>query len=85
MLPIARVGDIHACPLCGPNAILTGGKTLVDGMPIARLGDSTVCGATIVLASFTHNEGGMGIAYLGSLTSHGGVITTGSPMHKVSP
>ncbi len=85
MLPIARVTDIHICPICGPNMILTGGTTMVDGLPIARMGDSTVCGATIVLASFTHNEGGKGIAYLGSLTSHGGVITTGSPMHKVSP
>jgi uncharacterized Zn-binding protein involved in type VI secretion len=85
MLPIARVTDIHVCPICGPNMIVAGGITKVDGLPIARLGDATACGATIVLASFSHKENGMGIAYLGSLTSHGGVITTGSPMHKVSP
>jgi uncharacterized Zn-binding protein involved in type VI secretion len=85
MLPIARVTDIHVCPICGPNMIVAGGTTMVDGLPIARMGDMTACGASITLASFTHKENGMGIAYLGSLTSHGGVITTGSPMHKVSP
>ncbi len=85
MLPVARVGDVHVCPICGPNMIVAGGMATADGMPIARMGDATACGATIVLASFTHTENGLGIAYLGSLTSHGGVITTGSPLHTVSP
>lgn len=85
MLPVARVTDVHTCPLCGPNMITKGGTATADGLPIARVGDMTACGATIVTGSSLATEGGMPVAYLGSTTSHGGVITTGSPTQTVMP
>lgn len=85
MLPIARVGDVHLCPIHGPNAIVNGGVATADGIPIARVGDMTGCGATITVGSSMGTEGGAPIAYLGSATSHGGVITTGSPTQRILP
>ena len=85
MLPIARLGDDHVCPLHGPNKIVTGGKSLIDGKPVARLGDSTACGATIVVGSMNGRDDGKPIAYLGCATSHGGSIVSGSPKHKIMP
>jgi uncharacterized Zn-binding protein involved in type VI secretion len=85
MKPIARVGDVHICPLHGPNAIVEGGKATADGMPIARVGDLTACGAKIAQGSSVASEGGAPIAHLGSATTHGGVITTGSPTQFVAP
>ena len=40
MQPVARLGDKHDCPQHGPNAIIAGGQGLVDGRPVARLGDA---------------------------------------------
>lgn len=52
--PAARLGDVHVCPNCGPNAIVTGSTmTIIEGQPAAGLGDSTACGATIVTGSLT--------------------------------
>ncbi|MFT6453112.1 MAG: putative Zn-binding protein involved in type VI secretion [Halocynthiibacter sp.] len=85
MLPVARLGDKHVCPIHGPNAITSGGKALVDRLPIARVGDLTGCGATIVKGSSASMDGGMPVAYLGSTTSHGGAIVQGSPNHLVKP
>ncbi len=85
MLPVARVGDKHICPICGPNVITTGGTALVDGRPIARVGDMTACTATITLGSSMATCDGKPVAYLGSITSHGGVIAEGSPNHTVLP
>lgn len=85
MLPVARLGDKHVCPACGPNLIITGGSALVDGRPIARLGDKTACGAVITVGSTWSFDMGQPVAYLGSLTSHGGVIVEGSPMHMTLP
>jgi uncharacterized Zn-binding protein involved in type VI secretion len=85
MLPVARVGDVHVCPIHGPNTIVKGGTATADGMPIARVGDATACGATIALGSSIVTEGGAPVAYLGSTTTHGGVITTGSPTQTVTP
>ncbi len=85
MLPVARLTDKHDCPLHGINAIVTGGTATADGLPIARVGDSTACGATIIVGSSMANDNGRPIAYLGSATSHGGVITTGSSNHKTLP
>lgn len=52
--PIARVGDLHSCPITGHGVtpIVTGNvAVLVEGSPAARVGDSTGCGATIVSGS----------------------------------
>jgi uncharacterized Zn-binding protein involved in type VI secretion len=51
---VARMGDLHVCPIPGHGVtpIVTGSnKTLVEGKPLARVGDSTGCGAVIVSGS----------------------------------
>ena len=48
---VARVGDSVACPIPGHgvNPIVTGDSTtIVDGQPVARHGDMTACGATLI-------------------------------------
>jgi len=46
---IARLGDMTACPLHGAVPIVTGDMSwIVDGKPVARHGDKTGCGATLV-------------------------------------
>jgi uncharacterized Zn-binding protein involved in type VI secretion len=53
-IKVCRVGDIYACPVHGPNPINSGsGITKVDGAALARVGDSTACGATITSGSPT--------------------------------
>ncbi len=55
--PLARMGDLHACPLHGLNPIVSGSPdTLTEGKPNARLGDVTACGAVIISASPTTND-----------------------------
>jgi uncharacterized Zn-binding protein involved in type VI secretion len=54
--PIARMGDLHACPIPGHavNPIITGSvTTMVEGAPAARMGDLTACGAMIIASSAT--------------------------------
>ncbi len=85
MLPVARLGDKHVCPIHGPNAIVSGGKAMVDNRPIARLGDKTACGAVIVMGSTNGRDDNKPVAYMGCTTSHGGVIASGSPTHKILP
>ena len=46
---MARMGDKTVCPMHGPNPIVSGDMTLiVDGKPVARHGDLTACGATLI-------------------------------------
>lgn len=55
-VPVARMGDLHACPIQGHavNPIISGSpSTLVEGAPVARMGDMTACGATIISSSTT--------------------------------
>ena len=85
MIPVARLGDKHVCPIHGPNTIISGGTSLVDNKPVARMGDATACGATIVMGSSVSKDDGKPIAYVGCTTSHGGAIVSGSPAHKVLP
>lgn len=86
MLPIARLTDQHDCPRHGKNQIITGNtEALVDGLPIACVGDKTACGAVIIRGSSMSMIDGKSVAYKGSQTSHGGVIITGSPTHKIQP
>jgi uncharacterized Zn-binding protein involved in type VI secretion len=47
--PIACVGDKVQCPNHGVTVIVTGDSTVViDGKPVARQGDKTACGATLI-------------------------------------
>jgi uncharacterized Zn-binding protein involved in type VI secretion len=51
---IARKGDTYSCPLHGPNPIVGGsGKWQCEGAPIARHGDATACGATLIAGQST--------------------------------
>lgn len=47
---IARKGDILNCPIHGPNPIIEGSAKweCPAGHPVARHGDATACGATLV-------------------------------------
>lgn len=46
---VARVTDILDCPIHGPNPIIEGSsKYKCEGQPIARHGDKTECGASLI-------------------------------------
>lgn len=47
---VARIGDPVSCPTCqGVFPIASGDPTiLIDGQPVARHGDRTACGATLI-------------------------------------
>ena len=51
---VARMGDLHVCPIPGHGVtpIVTGSfDTITEGLPNARIGDITACGAIIVTGS----------------------------------
>ncbi len=78
---VARAGDKHACPQKGHsvNNIASGSDNVfINGVPAARVGDTTSCGATIVAGSSTVFINGKPAAMMGSASSHGGVIVSGS-------
>jgi len=57
--PVARMGDLHACPIPGHGVtpIVTGSlDTVTEMMPNARLGDVTACGAVIVTGSLDTDD-----------------------------
>ncbi|MGO1658524.1 MAG: phospholipase effector Tle1 domain-containing protein [Marinobacter sp.] len=77
----ACVGDMHVCPIKGHGSspiMPNGSSILVEGKPIARVGDVTGCGAVITQGYPLALADGMPVAYLGSPTSHGGSIVTGN-------
>ncbi|WP_414896624.1 PAAR domain-containing protein [Rhodovulum sp. YEN HP10] len=84
MRQIARVGDTHVCPRKGhgTNVIVTGGSALIDGRPVARVGDKCACGCVIVSGASQMTCDDRPVAVLGSKTSGGGTIVSGSPNHK---
>ncbi|MBK8977504.1 MAG: PAAR domain-containing protein [Planctomycetes bacterium] len=89
MMPAARIGDMHVCPMVTGVVPHVGGPValgcftvLIAGMPAARVGDMCVCVGppdSIALGSFTVLIGGMPAARLGSLTAHGGTVVVGAP------
>lgn len=90
MKPVARVGDRHDCPIHGPfiapnvpNVIIEGGSTILDGRPVARVGDKCSCGCVIVDGSTEVMCDNRPVAVVGSKTIKGGVITQGSPTLSV--
>ncbi|MBI3726040.1 PAAR domain-containing protein [bacterium] len=53
---VARMGDVHACPVPGhgSTAVVTcDPKTFANGRGVARVGDSVGCGALITAGSPT--------------------------------
>lgn len=60
---VARVGDLVKCPKKrhGVNPIITGDHTLiVDGKPVARHGDKTACGCSLIASQHNTTTGGAG-------------------------
>ena len=90
MMPAARVGDMHVCPMLTVLVPHVGGPilppgaitVLIGGMPAARVTDMCLCVGPpdlIALGSFTVLIGGMPAARLGDMTAHAGVIVMGCP------
>lgn len=82
MIPSARQGDLHVCPIPGhlPTPIVSAsGDVLANVMNVARVGDVCACGAVIVSGFPSIRVNGRPMAHLGSPTSHGGMIVNGSP------
>jgi uncharacterized Zn-binding protein involved in type VI secretion len=95
MMPAARVGDMHVCPMVtvlvphvgGPVLPPGGIPVLIGGMPAARMGDLCVCVGppdVIVLGSPTVLIGGMPAARMLDMTAHGGVLVVGCPTVLIS-
>ncbi|WP_386081151.1 PAAR domain-containing protein [Vreelandella sp. F11] len=87
MKPVAHKGDLHRCPIPGhaTTEIVSGSPSQVEGQPVARVGDKTGCGATIIEGSSHSNHDGKPTAYLGCKKDHGGEIITASSSAKVQP
>lgn len=90
MLPAARVGDMHVCPMVTGNVPHVGGPALppgaptvlIAGMPALRMGDMLTCTGppdTVAAGSATVLIGGMPAARMGDSTAHGGAIIIGAP------
>lgn len=93
MPPVARLTDMHECPLSTPGPVPVphvGGPivgpgaptVLVGGLPAARLGDAAICVGppdSIAAGSNTVLIEGLPAARLGDVTAHGGTILTGEP------
>lgn len=90
MPPLARILDMHTCPMTtGPVPHVGGPVTgpgcpnvLIGGMPAACLGDMATCVGppdSILGGNPKILVGGRPVAYLGSTTAHGGVVTVGCP------
>ena len=70
--PVARVGDMTVCPKCkGVFAITCGaGDVISNGQAMARQGDSTACGASLVATQ--------AVSTWDSKTSFGEAVSTDS-------
>lgn len=89
MLPAARVGDMHVCPMItgvvphigGPGLPPGCPTVLIGGMPALRVGDMLSCIGppdSVIMGSATVMIGGMPAARMGDSTAHGGIIVLGS-------
>ncbi|MDZ3992510.1 PAAR domain-containing protein [Pseudomonas sp. Teo4] len=80
MKPIILVGHPHICPIHGEGVVTSGASSAsVNGIPIARVGDSISCGAVIETGSAITLIEGRAAAREGDTTSHGGTLIEGEP------
>ncbi|MBB4864395.1 hypothetical protein HNP46_003259 [Pseudomonas nitritireducens] len=82
MIPTARLGDLHVCPIPGHGTspiVSASPDTQINYLGAARVGDVCGCGAAITVGFPSILIDNLPLAHLGSPTSHGGTITTGSP------
>ncbi|MFC3284459.1 PAAR domain-containing protein [Litchfieldella rifensis] len=86
-MDLAKVGDKVVCSCKGgPHSIISGASTAtVDGIPIARVGDKSSCGATITAGVAWYAVEGSPAAINGSATSCGGQVITGCSTEVGSP
>lgn len=73
---------MHVCPIKrhGSSPIQPSGfSILVEGKPVARVGDVTGCVAVITQGYPLALADGMPVAYRCSPTGHGGSIVSGNP------
>ncbi|MFM9270779.1 PAAR domain-containing protein [Halomonas elongata] len=79
-MDVGKIGDRVVCNCKGgPHSIVSGASTgLVDGIPIARVGDRSSCGASITSGLSWYLVDGSPAAINGSATSCGGHIVTAS-------
>lgn len=82
MIPVARLGDMHVCPIPGHGTspiASASPDTQVNFLGAARVGDVCGCGAVITTGFPSIIVDYRPLAYLGSPTNHGGTIISGSP------
>lgn len=82
MIPVARLGDMHVCPIPGhgTSPIISASPDIqINFLGAARVGDVCGCGAVITTGFPSIIVDYRPLAYLGSPTSHGGSIISGSP------
>ncbi|PXX91375.1 PAAR domain-containing protein [Halomonas heilongjiangensis] len=86
-MDLAKIGDKVACSCKGgPNRIVSGASMAqVDGIPIARVGDKSSCGATITAGASWYSIEGSPAAIHGSATSCGGYVEAASTTITGSP
>ena len=88
MFPLARITDMHVCPMVTVLVPHVGGpilppgqiNVLVGGLPAARVGDMCVCVGppdVIVMGSTSVMIGNMPAARILDQTAHGGLIVLG--------
>ncbi|MFN9529489.1 MAG: PAAR domain-containing protein [Pseudomonadaceae bacterium] len=82
MISVARLGDMHVCPIPGHGTspiVSASPDTQVNFLGTARVGDVCGCGAVITTGFPSIVVDNRPLAYLGSPTNHGGTIISGSP------
>lgn len=81
--PVATIGDEHTCPHHRGGPVVDPGQShvTIDGLPVAVVGGSCVCGRSrsdgMVVGAATVRINGKSIMRVGDATSHGGAIVTG--------
>ena len=86
--PIATIGSMHVCPMCsgtvphvgGPVAQSSAPGVLINGKPIALMGDICTCVGPpdmIVQGEAGVTVNGIPVATVGCMTAHGGSISMG--------
>ena len=76
----ARIGDIGACAVHGPNSLATGSPNVkINGIPAHRISDSWSCGAAQAEGSPNVRVNRLPLGRIGDQGDHGGPVATGSP------
>ena len=91
--PVARITDMHVCPMQTPAVVPIphvggpvvgpGAPTVMAGvMPVSVIGDTAVCVGPpdiMVMGSFTVLACGKPVVRITDVTAHGGMVLVGAP------